>query len=243
VSIKGFFSIFKGSQEQPDYATLQPVQRGQFALDVVARSYMQVIGSDAVEAGSTTRVIAATAHSAKRGDAISFTSGALQTREVGVQETTANTITLCEVMESAPAAAVTFDILRYKAPTVGAAGGLSIDTTGLATSAKQDTARQGRAYADSAHLAYSGTNVTSGAWVQLIAATAADINELMLDDSSGRALELGVGAAGFEARALIIPPGGFNAPLHLRIASGSRISLRAISTTASAGDIYLTGLN
>lgn len=270
MSLKGFFSIFKGQDETPDYATFSPVQRGSHALDVAAHIYVQLIASDAVEALSTTRVLNATAHVAKRGDLISFTSGALNTREVRVQETTANTITLCEELESTPANGVTFGILRNKASVVSSSGSPTIDTTGLATSAKQDaqtallttidadtgaiatsvasmdtkltTLRQGRAYADSARHDYSGATVTTGAWTELITATAAEINELRIFDSSGRTLELGTGAAASETRKLIIPPGGFDSPVGLRITVGTRISVRAISADATSGELTLTGL-
>lgn len=130
----------------------------------------------------------------------------------------------------------------------------SIAAEDFATAANQSTANtslssidtkvgqspQGRAYGDSARLAHTST--TTAAWVELIAATAADINALLLFDSSGQTLELGTGAAAAEARKLIIPPGGFAGPVPLRIASGTRVSVRAISATADSGELCLTGL-
>lgn len=110
-------------------------------------------------------------------------------------------------------------------------------------SAFNTPAPKGRAYADSARNAYASTNVTTGAWVQIIASTAANINQLHIFDSSGQTIELGTGAAASETRVLIIPPGGFNAVVDLFIASGTRLSLRAISGTASAGEFDLTALN
>jgi hypothetical protein len=101
----------------------------------------------------------------------------------------------------------------------------------------------GRSYADSVRLAYSSTNVTSGAWVQLIASTAATINQLKIFHSCGYGVELGTGAAAAESRKLLIPPGGFDSDVNLAIASGTRISLRALSTTCDTGEIILTGLN
>jgi len=92
------------------------------------------------------------------------------------------------------------------------------------------THEQGGDIADSA-VKNSGT-VTSGAWVQLIASTAAAAKKLLVFDSSGYSLELGVGAAASEVRKLIIPPGGLNGPIPLAIPAGSRISIRAINTTA-----------
>jgi len=100
----------------------------------------------------------------------------------------------------------------------------------------------GRAYGDSVRNVYSSVNVTTGAWVQIIASTAAAINWLTIFDSCGQTLELGTGAAASESRVLIIPPGGVtNVPL--RIAAGTRVSLRAISADCTTGEIDLTGLN
>lgn len=88
----------------------------------------------------------------------------------------------------------------------------------------------GYAVADSA-TKLSGT-VTSGAWVELIASTAAEAHFLQCFESSGYALELGVGAAAAEVRQCFIPPGGTDYPLPLRIPAGSRVSVRAVATTA-----------
>lgn len=101
----------------------------------------------------------------------------------------------------------------------------------------------GRAYGDSVRLDYSGTNVTTGAWVELIASTAADINDLQIFDSCGEVLELGTGAAAAESRVLLIPPGGFGAGVPLRIASGTRVAIRAVSANCTSGQIVITGLN
>lgn len=98
----------------------------------------------------------------------------------------------------------------------------------------------GLAYADSARNDYTSTAVTSGAWVQLIAATAAVAKGLYLFDSSGQTLELGFGAAAAESRRLIITPGGFDGLVQLAIPAGTRLSLRAISATANTGEIDVT---
>lgn len=101
----------------------------------------------------------------------------------------------------------------------------------------------GRTYADSARNAYASVNVTTGAWVELIASTAATINCLTLFDSSGQTLELGTGAAASETRKLIIPPGGHDGCIPLAIPASTRVAIRAVSGTASTGEIDLTGLN
>lgn len=100
-----------------------------------------------------------------------------------------------------------------------------------------------RTYADSARNAYASTSVTTGAWVQLIASTAAEINAMTLFDSSGQTLELGTGAAAAETRKLIIPPGGIDGQFGINIPAGTRVSVRAVSATASVGELTLTGFN
>ncbi len=104
------------------------------------------------------------------------------------------------------------------------------------------THNTGGAYADSARNVYASVNVTTGAWVQLIASTAAVINCLTVFDSSGQTLKLGTGGAGVETIALIIPPGGLGGCVPLRIPAGTRVSIEAISATASSGEIDITGI-
>lgn len=94
----------------------------------------------------------------------------------------------------------------------------------------------GKIKADTARNDYTSTNVTTGAWVQLIAATAAAATTIEVFDSSGQTLELGVGGAGLEVRQFIIYPGG-NGRVSLAIPAGSRIALKAISATANVGEI------
>ena len=83
---------------------------------------------------------------------------------------------------------------------------------------------------------YSSVNVTSGAWVQLIASTGSAITEFDIFDSSGQTLELGTGAGGAESRLCLIFPGG-NGRVPLAIAASTRVSIRAVSATASVGEI------
>jgi hypothetical protein len=101
----------------------------------------------------------------------------------------------------------------------------------------------GRSYADSVRKDYTGGSVTTGAWVQLIASTASAINCVTVFDSSGQTLELGTGAAASETRVLIIPPGGLGGCIPLKIAASTRVAIRAISATASVGELDLSGLN
>ena len=83
---------------------------------------------------------------------------------------------------------------------------------------------------------YTSTSVTTGAWVQLVASTAAAITELEIFDSSGETLELGTGAAAAETRLILVFPGG-NGRVPVSIAAATRLSIRAVSANASVGEL------
>jgi hypothetical protein len=117
-----------------------------------------------------------------------------------------------------------------------AAGSLSVVLASDAVTPKQN----GYSYADSVRRDYSGGAVTTGAWTQLIAATAGAAQGILLFDSSGQTLELGIGAAASESRLLIIPPGGLNGFIPVAIPAGSRVSVKAISAQADVGELNVT---
>lgn len=83
---------------------------------------------------------------------------------------------------------------------------------------------------------YAASPVLSSAYVQLIAATSGPATELEVFDSSGRTLKLAFGAPGSEVDQFLIFPGG-NGQLPLTVPSGTRISIEAVSISASAGEI------
>ena len=83
---------------------------------------------------------------------------------------------------------------------------------------------------------YSSVNVTTGAYVQLVASTTSITNVLEIFDSSGQTLYLATGAAASEVNQLIIYPGG-NGRVEFKIAAGTRVSIKAISATANTGEI------
>lgn len=89
---------------------------------------------------------------------------------------------------------------------------------------------------------YSVTPVTTGAYVQLVAATLADINILDIFDSSGETMALAVGPLGAEVNQMLISPGG-NGQFPLYIPLGSRISIIAISNNAIVGEFDCTFLS
>ena len=84
---------------------------------------------------------------------------------------------------------------------------------------------------------YTVTPVTSAAFVQLIASAAAT-TEIEIFDSSGQPLSLAFGAAGSEVIQATIFPGG-NGRIPLAIPAGTRVSIKAISASAIAGELDL----
>lgn len=83
---------------------------------------------------------------------------------------------------------------------------------------------------------YTATSVTTAAYTQLIASTAAAYSAIEIFDSSGQTLKLAIGGSGAEVDQFIIFPGG-NGRIPFTVASGSRISIRALSATANSGEI------
>lgn len=85
---------------------------------------------------------------------------------------------------------------------------------------------------------YSSTNVTTGAYVELIASTANAVKEIEIFDSSGETLKLALGAAASEVDKLLIVPGG-NERVPFQMAAGSRLSVRAVSANATTGELII----
>lgn len=115
--------------------------------------------------------------------------------------------------------------------------------TGLAGATTQRVTEAGRAKAWLARNDYTSTNVTTGAYVQLVASTGAATTRLRIFDSSGSAMILATGAALSEVDQLYIPPGGFDSPVELNIAAGVRVSLKALDTAASVGQAVVTAFS
>lgn len=118
-------------------------------------------------------------------------------------------------------------------PTGASTSALQTSTLTAVNASKQ----KGKTVPHTTFQNYSTTNVTTGAWVQLISSVTANIDEIQIFDSSGQTLELGIGAAASETRLFLISPGGTT--VQARIASGSRVSIRAVSGTASSGALVV----
>lgn len=85
-------------------------------------------------------------------------------------------------------------------------------------------------------LSYSGTNVTTGAYVTLVASTPIPVSHLIVCDNSGHILKIASGAAASEIDLFTV---SINACLLVPIAptlpAGTRLSIRAIDATANSG--------
>jgi hypothetical protein len=248
MTIKGYPDRAKSKDGGSEFCTVQPIREQQHGVDVAAHVFFQVIGADAAEALSTTRTIVATAHAALVGDVISWTSGALITKEYRVSAVSTNAITIAELMSVAPTAADTFNILRQKAPTVNSSGAIGIsftndENTGLAgaTTLRVVEAGRARGIAPVTNL-YSSVNVTTAAYVQIIAATAAEVTSIYIADTSGSFMILALGAALSEVDQIYLSP-GFAGWIALRIAAGTRVSLKALDANATAGRFIMSGLS
>lgn len=95
-------------------------------------------------------------------------------------------------------------------------------------------------------LSYASTNVTTGAYVTLVASTTIPVTQLLITDSSGALVKLAVGVAGSEvdicqmpiSTTIVVPVESIS-----NIPVGSRLSLKAISGTASTGYAVVTLLS
>ena len=85
---------------------------------------------------------------------------------------------------------------------------------------------------------YTGTPVTTAAYVELVASTPEDIDNLEIFDSSGQSLYLAIGAVGLEEDKCLIIPGG-NGRIPFSIPSGSRISAKALTDDADVGYLVI----
>lgn len=87
-------------------------------------------------------------------------------------------------------------------------------------------------------IAYSSNNVSTSAWTQIASSLPQPITHLEIFDSSGQILQIGVGASGSESGIFYVMPGG-NGPMDINIDSGTRLSIKAVSATANAGNLVI----
>lgn len=84
---------------------------------------------------------------------------------------------------------------------------------------------------------YSTTNVTTSAYVQLIASTTSATTFVDCFDSSGQTMILATGTSGSEVIKWYIPPGGGQIPF--AIPASTRVAIKALTANATTGYINL----
>ncbi len=87
---------------------------------------------------------------------------------------------------------------------------------------------------------YASTNVTTAAYVQLIASTANAVNVECISNTSGSNIIVATGAALSEVDRFYVPPGGAGC-YSFNIAASTRVSLKALDATADDGYFLFTG--
>lgn len=105
--------------------------------------------------------------------------------------------------------------------------------TGAATAANQVYGATNIATLD-----FSSTPVTSAAYVTLLGATSAAVRKVQIFMSQGNPLILATGAAASEVDRIYVIPGG-NGLIDLTITTATRVSLKALSTSATEGIILV----
>lgn len=124
----------------------------------------------------------------------------------------------------------------YVAVKVNPSGALTTEVSGSVSVTNLPVALN---YVGRVRLVYSVTNVTTGAWVELLSTVGATaIKEIEIFDSSGETLELGIGAAASEVSKSYVFPGG-NGRIPMQIAANARLAIRAVSATANSGEIII----
>lgn len=81
---------------------------------------------------------------------------------------------------------------------------------------------------------YTGTPVTTAAYVQLVSSLAKPVLRIVIFDSSGKTLKIAIGAPGQEVDQFLIPPGGGD--FAVKFSAQTRISIRAVSGNATTGE-------
>lgn len=145
------------------------------------------------------------------------------------------------VLPTGAATETTLAAINTKTPSLGQAAMAASVPVVLASnqSAIPVAAAGGRARANTpTYKDYSSGNVTTGAYVQLIASTTSATSLLDIFDSSGQAMIIAVGAAASEVDQFYVFPGG-NGQVQLAIPAGSRVSVKALTATASSGYLLL----
>ena len=174
---------------------------------------------------------------------ITITSGTITVaNEVEISNDTGNPVPVSAASLPLPTGAATettLSTLNGKVPSQGqAAMSASVPVVIASNQSSIPTTQAGKTAVGRARNNYATTNVTTGAYVQLVASLGATCNEIEIFDSSGQTLILATGGSGSEVDQIFVFPGG-NGRVPLTIASGTRVSIKAVSATANDGEIAI----
>jgi len=98
----------------------------------------------------------------------------------------------------------------------------------------------GMASVDLIDIDVSSTNILTSGYTQILAATSADIEFLDITNTTGQFIYIATGAAASEVDEIIVPPNGV--AVNLSVASGARLSAKALDANATVGRLTLTTL-
>ncbi len=127
--IGGFKSTTIESRSKVEPSTVQYIGQYRQGVDSVSQVAYLTVETNSCSAGSTIIAVVVASHSAKKGDVVRFTSGALNQDFAFVQETTPTLITLSQSLVSAPAGGDTFEVLRPTKLKVDSSGALLVNAT------------------------------------------------------------------------------------------------------------------
>ncbi len=83
--------------------------------------------------------------------------------------------------------------------------------------------------------AYASTNVTTGSYLHLVTTTT-NVNKIYLTDTSTQTMVLATGVTGAEVPIFYIAPSSSN-QINVLITANTQMSVKAVSGTASSGEI------
>ncbi len=89
---------------------------------------------------------------------------------------------------------------------------------------------------------FSSATLPTATWTQVIASLGSDVNWISVSNNSSSFIQLGVGAGASEVEWFRIPPGGVPSGIPLRIASGSRIAIKAATADITDGFLSISVL-
>lgn len=89
---------------------------------------------------------------------------------------------------------------------------------------------------------YGSNNVTTATWVNIISSLTTRTSGLEIYDSSGRVIQISIGASGDEGNQILpfrIVPGGMPTASLIQLSEGARLSIKAEDADATSGQLII----